>query len=157
MEGELVSSRPSEKPAENVVVEPFPMTAKFLECLPFYMAIGMPHEVYWDCACDDVEIYRKAHEIKIAEQNHLAWLQGLYVYDAIACLVPVLHAFADKNCKPLPYPSEPYPLTSEEIRAAAEKKEAKQQAEIRAKVENAMSRINAYFESQKQKEGENNS
>ena len=71
MEGELVNSRPSEKLTENAADEPFPMTAKFLECLPYYMAIGMPPESYWDCACDDVNIYRKAHEIKVEEQNQL--------------------------------------------------------------------------------------
>lgn len=120
------------------------------------MAIGMPPERYWDCHCDDVEIYRKVHEIKIAEQNHLAWLQGLYVYDAIACLVPVLHAFADKNCKPLPYPSEPYPITDEEKADAAKKNEIKEENKMRENMMKSFARINAYLKTHP-KEGGNNS
>ena len=130
------------------------MTAKFLECLPYYMAIGMPPERYWDCACDDVNIYRKAHEIKVEEQNQLAWLQGLYVYDAISCLVPVLHAFADKNCKPLPYPAEPYPLTAVQVKERKEAEARKKYEEMKKETMRRMERINARF---KQKEGGNNS
>ena len=154
MEGELVNSRSSKKTPENEADEPFPMTAKFLECLPYYMAIGMPPESYWDCACDDVNIYRKVHEIKMEEQNQLAWLQGLYVYDAISCLVPVLHAFADKSSKPLPYPSEPYPLTAVQVKERKEAEARKKYEEMKQETIMRMERINARF---KQKEGGNNS
>ena len=154
MEGELVNSRPSEKLTENAADEPFPMTAKFLECLPYYMAIGMTPVGYWDCACDDVIIYRKAHEIKVAEQNQFAWLQGLYVYDAISCLVPVLHAFADRNCKPLPYPAEPYPLTAVQVKERKEAEARKKYEDMKQETIRRMERINARF---KQKEGGINS
>lgn len=37
-----------------------------------------------------------------------AWLQGMYVYDALLRASPLLHAFAKKGTKPKPYPTKPY-------------------------------------------------
>ena len=38
------------------------------------------------------------------------WLQGAYIYQAVLCASPLLHAFAKKGVKPIPYPKEPMPL-----------------------------------------------
>lgn len=42
------------------------------------------------------------------------WLQGAYVYEAICRVSPVLHAFAKKGAKPMPYLSEPYALSEKQ-------------------------------------------
>lgn len=67
-----------------------------------------------------VKAYRKAYDLKRQEQNQMLWLQGLYIYEAIANLSPLLRAFT-KNPKPIPYPSEPYPLDKKDIEDKKEK------------------------------------
>lgn len=54
----------------------------------------MTYADFWDGACDMAKDYRKAHELKREEDNYFAWLQGAYVYHAIAALSPALNAFA---------------------------------------------------------------
>lgn len=46
--------------------------------------------------------------------NFQAWLQGLYVYQAIGSLVPLLNPFS-KEHKAKPYVKEPLPLTEKEV------------------------------------------
>ena len=41
--------------------------------------------------------------------------EGMYIYDALCKVSPVLHAFAKNGTKPIEYPSEPYPLTQKEL------------------------------------------
>lgn len=83
----------------------------------------MTPDEYWNGSADLVIHYRKANEIKNERKNQELWLQGLYFYEAIVCVSPVLHAFATKGAKPLPYPNEPYALTKE---AQEKKKEEKE-------------------------------
>ena len=59
-------------------------TEIFEECFPFYLAIGMSFAEYWDGDPKLAQYYRKAYQIKQEEINNTAWLQGLYVYDAIS-------------------------------------------------------------------------
>lgn len=40
------------------------------------------------------KMFRKAHAIQASEQNDMAWLQGFYVYQAVAALAPALRAFS---------------------------------------------------------------
>ena len=54
------------------------------------------------------------------QHNQMMWLQGMYVYEAIGDMAPILQAFAKKGTKPTPYPTEPYPLNAE--RKAQQKK-----------------------------------
>lgn len=68
----------------------------------------MSHEQYW---CGDVWAvigYREADKLRQQRVNNEAWLQGMYVYDAIGRIAPVLHAFAKKGTKPKDYLSQPY-------------------------------------------------
>ena len=88
-------------------------TEMFYEYFPFYLAIGMSCEQYWDADCQLVKYYRKAYEIKKKLKNEELWLQGAYIYDALCAVAPILHAFAKKGTKPLPYLTKPYSLTIE--------------------------------------------
>lgn len=51
------------------------------------------------------------------------WLQGMYIYDAVARLSPILRAFAKKGTKPQPYVDEAYPINKKTVEEAEIKKE----------------------------------
>ncbi len=97
----------------------------FEELFPYYLSIGMTEEQYWDKDSNLVTFYRKADEMRVERKNMEMWLQGRYVYDAICSVSPVLHAFAKKGTKPIPYVDEPYPIT----RKSAEDKERRKEVE----------------------------
>ena len=71
----------------------------------------MTEEQYWDKDCMLVKYYREAEEMRREKFNQEAWLQGMYIYDAIMRLSPILHAFAKKGTKPQPYVDSPYPIS----------------------------------------------
>ena len=78
--------------------------------------MGMTPEQFWDGDVWLCKAYRDAKRIRINEANHLAWLQGLYVYQAIGALAPALKAFC--KGRPTPYPKEPFALETRENKAA---------------------------------------
>lgn len=96
---------------------------KFHEVFPHYLAIGMTYEQFWDMDCTLVVAYRKAEEIRNAKRNQELWLQGMYFYEALCDVAPILRAFAKKGTRPLKYPSEPYSLTTKEQERSEEKQE----------------------------------
>ena len=109
---------------------------QFEEVCPFFMSIGMTYQEFW---FEDVELtryYLKAFEIKEkreAEKEKWArWEQGLYIYEALCDVSPILRAFS-KATKPLQYVSKPYGL--EEGKENKEQQEKKQEVEkIRAQI-----------------------
>lgn len=78
---------------------------------------------YWDGDAELPRFYRKAEEIRAEKRNQELWLQGMYVYEAIADIAPILQAFAKKGTKAKPYPSSPYPLTDKDRRIEHEAKQ----------------------------------
>lgn len=102
---------------------------------PYYLAIGMTAEQFWDMDSTLVISYRKAFEIKQDLENQQAWLQGMYIYDALCCVAPVLHAFAKKGTKPTPFRKEPYPLSVKQDKRKQEIIEAKSDAKAKAFME----------------------
>lgn len=100
-------------------------TEKFNELFPYYLSIGMTEEQYWDRDSRLVVSYRKADELRMTRKNQELWLQGAYFYDALYRVSPVLHAFAKKNVKPVPYLAEPYVLTEKQAELAQEEKSKK--------------------------------
>lgn len=103
----------------------FSYREKFEELFPYYLSIGMTEEQYWDRDCQLVVAYRKADELKMDRTNLTMWLQGAYVYEAIARISPILHAFAKKGTKPIPYPEKPFAISekqNEYQKVAQEKK-----------------------------------
>lgn len=88
----------------------------------------MPYDLFWNGEPRAAKWYRDADIVRINRTNQELWLQGRYIYEAILDCVPVLNPFS-KEHKPTPYPSEPYPLTRDELeQREKEKQEAKQQA-----------------------------
>jgi hypothetical protein len=106
--------------------------AVFQRACPHYMAMGMTYEQFWDGETTAHRCFREAKKIRISEQNQMAWLQGMYVYEAIGSLAPALKAFA--KGKPKPYPKEPYDLFEAERKAREEREERERYERIKAKV-----------------------
>lgn len=92
----------------------------FEERFPYYLAMGMTYEQYWDGDCTLVKYYRRAEELKQRQMNYQAWLNGLYVYKAIGALTPIMHAFAKQGTKAEPYESQPIALTAAELKERRE-------------------------------------
>lgn len=130
MDSELVSDSllPSEENERRVVRSPLSTyTEQFYEVFPYYLSIGMTYEQFWDGDPMLCKYYREAEEIRNEKKNQELWLQGLYIYEAIADLSPILHAFAKKGTKPQPYVDSPYPITKkqrEKVRIEKERKMA---------------------------------
>lgn len=82
----------------------------------------MTYDQYWNDDCTLVKYYREAEEIRKERKNQELWLQGMYIYDAVIRISPILHAFAKKGSKPQPYPSEPYPINKKTVDDAEERK-----------------------------------
>lgn len=116
----------------NRFASPFPYTDIFEKKFPYYLSIGMTEEQYWDRDCCLVKFYREAEEIRRERVNQELWLQGMYFYDALARVSPILHAFAKKGTKAQPYVEEAYPINKKKMEDAQLKKEkAKSQKGVR--------------------------
>jgi hypothetical protein len=98
----------------------------FKHKFPYYLSIGMTEAQYWEGDSTLVIAYREAEEIRRERKNQELWLQGMYIYDAINRISPVLHAFAKKGTKAQPYIEEPYPLNDKDVQAVKRKQEKKQ-------------------------------
>lgn len=102
-------------------------TESFYKVFPYYLSIGMTYDQYWNEDSTLVIYYREAEELRLEKQNQLAWLQGMYIYDAIGRISPALNPAVKKGVKPQPYIENPYPITDrskEEVQKQKEKNEA---------------------------------
>lgn len=93
---------------------------------PWYLAIGMPADQFWNGDAWLVEGYREAYKLRNQRKSEEFWLQGLYVYHAVGVVVG--NALAKKGATPLKYLDEPIrviPYTEEEQAARAEKERQK--------------------------------
>ena len=149
MDGDLVSSLLSSTEGSGGVTTTSPLqsyTDKFYELFPYYLSIGMTEEQYWDRDCRLVIFYRKAEELRMNKKNQELWLQGAYVYEAIARISPILHAFAKKGTKPSPYIEEPFSITDRQAEIKREEKERKAYNKGKARMEGFMAQFNKKFE-----------
>ena len=95
----------------------------FNQTLPYYLAIGMPYELFWHGDSNLVNIYAKAHELKMEEDNQRLWAQGLYNLKAFKCIMErFAQGLSGKSGGSIEeYPSEPIPFTETEQKAAIER------------------------------------
>ena len=96
----------------NVPTQPKTNTEILEECFPFYLAIGMSFAEYWTGDPSLVRYYRKAYQIKQEEINNNAWLQGMYIYDAVSTAVH--NALRGKNTRAREYTKQPYDFKHKE-------------------------------------------
>ena len=75
----------------------------------------MTYDEYWYGDVWAIIPIYKAYKLKQEQTNFDLWLQGMYIYDAVGRLSPILHAFAKKGAKPQPYIKEPYQFGEKSI------------------------------------------
>ena len=85
----------------------------FAKVFPSYLALGMTYNEFYREDHELVIAYRKASEIKREKENADMWLQGLYVYQAVSRVAPLIIPFA-KHPKAEPYLTKPIPLTEKD-------------------------------------------
>lgn len=79
--------------------------------------MGMSYEQYWDEPPILAVAYREAFRLKRELDNEMAWLQGLYVYDAFA--VVLANVFSKRGSRKQNYLEKPidiFPLSKAEIK-----------------------------------------
>ena len=152
MDSELVSSSLSttEEVGHNSSPSSFTYTDKFYELFPYYLSIGMTYEQYWEGDCTLTKYYRKAEELRNDKRNQELWLQGMYVYEAICDVAPILHAFAKKGTKPTPYSTKPYPLNDKQSKRDEEEKQRRIAEKGKKFMEAMAASINKKFEEKTQ-------
>lgn len=83
-----------------------------------------------------VKSYRKAYEIRQDEMNHNAWLNGLYVLQALNVGVPVVvKGFAKHTTETPDYPNKPIEFWGKAKESHEEKQMELQKAKMREMVE----------------------
>lgn len=102
----------SEFLTETTTTQSKTYTEIFEEKFPFYLAIGMSSAEYWEGDPSLTRYFRKAYKIKQEEINNNAWLQGLYIYDAVS--VALHNALRGKNTKAREYAKQPYNFDNKE-------------------------------------------
>lgn len=110
-------------------VEHISLHKKFHELCPFFISIGMTYEQFWHGDVTMTRDYLKAYKIKMDRQVEREqwniWKQGVYIYEALCDVSPVLHAFSKKGTKPLPFSKAPYGM--EEYEQNKEEREPTEQ------------------------------
>ena len=129
---------------------PLSLMSVFENACPQYMAWGMTWEQYWDGEVTAHKAYRKAKKLQVIEENKMAWIQGMYSYEAIANLSPALKAGAKGKAKP--YPKQPYDLFEDERKKTEERKQRERYERMREKVSAFAKAWNQKQEESKQSE-----
>ena len=125
-------------------------TEQFYEVFPYYLSIGMTAEQFWDGDPTLTIYYRRAEELRAERMNQELWLQGMYIYDALCDVSPILHSMAKKGTKPHPYPDAPYPISDKQRKRDVEEKERKVAMKGKLLMEKLMAQNNKKFEGKSQ-------
>lgn len=89
-----------------------------------YMQMGMSYAEFYDGDPTLVIAYRKAFEMQRKHENHMLWLQGRYVYDAMCAVYPLFRfSFKGGEIRPNEYLNEPYPTDEKELEEMAQRRE----------------------------------
>lgn len=102
-------------------------TEAFEEIFPYYLAIGMTYEQFWYGSPELVVPYRRADDIRRRRMNEELWLAGMYTADALASTVG--NMFSKQKYA---YPSEPRPITLDEVRERQERERKAREEKIKA-------------------------
>lgn len=108
----------------------------FEEVCPFFISIGMSYKEFWE---EDVAIaksYLKGFILKNKREQEIKewqmWKQGVYIYEALCDVSPILHAFSKKGTKPLPYPTEPYGMKKSDKEEKIDKEKEAENERLKA-------------------------
>lgn len=93
----------------------------------------MTYEQFWKDDPTIAKYYYKAYIMKEKRKVEIdewhMWKQGVYIYEALCDVSPVLHAFSKKGTKPLPYPEQPYGWEDRETTREKTQEEKEREAE----------------------------
>ena len=107
----------------------------------------MTPEQYWDGDPSLPKYYRKAYELQRKRTNEDLWLQGMYIYEALCDVSPVMNAFAKRGTKPHPYSDRPYSITRDDRKEEQKLKEQRDREKAKQYMLGKMAKINKMFES----------
>lgn len=116
---------------------------KFEEVCPYFIAMGMTYEQFWKEDITMTKAYLKAYKMRQDIKEWNIWKQGMYIYEALCDVSPVLHAFSKKGTKPLPYSKTPYGY--EEYEQKIKQKEEKNKEPNKQEVENERLKAQIFF------------
>ena len=112
---------------DQVIGQPQTATEIFEEHFPYYLAIGMSYEQFWYGRPELVISYRRADDIRRRRMNEELWLAGMYTADALASTVGNMFSKQRYN-----YPSEPRPITVDEVQERRERERRAKEEKIKA-------------------------
>lgn len=119
--------------SEEKQVESISLTELFEKWCPIYMSYGMTYDEYWKESPYRAKFYREAHELKVKQNDEQMWVQGMYIYEALCEVSPILHAFSKSGTKPLPYAQKPYLYN---VKTESERDKEREEKEKQQKIEN---------------------
>ena len=91
------------------------------------MAMGMTYDQFWRDDVTIAKMFKKAYEIKEEEIKWQIWEEGVYTYEALCKVSPVLHAFAKNGTKPLPFSEKPYGIENIQNKKTEKEEKTKEQ------------------------------
>ena len=115
-------------------VEDTSLTYFFEKLCPIYMSYGMSYDEFWYKSPYRARFYLEAQKRKIKQQDEYMWVQGMYIYEALCKVSPVLHAFSKKGTKPLPYSEKPYLRDNDDLQSEEEKKKKEENERLLVKL-----------------------
>jgi hypothetical protein len=118
----------------NSRVESTSLTKLFEHECPYYMSYGMSFDQFWYDSPWLAKFYRESYKLKIRYDNVFMWKQGMYIYEALCDVSPILHAFSKKGAKPLQYRSKPMSEEYKEMRTDKEKEISQKNEQLKARI-----------------------
>lgn len=122
---------------------------EFEKICPYFISIGMTYEQFWYEDASIAKVYQEAFEIKekreAIKNKWTIWEQGLYVYEALCNVSPILRPFS-KVKKPLPYPEKPYEIDRIMKKIGNQEKEEEEEELDKKKEEVEKMRAQIFFE-----------
>jgi len=115
-------------------VESAPLTKLFEHECPYYMSYGMSFDDYWYGEAYLVKFYRESYKLKIRYDDVFMWKQGMYIYEALCDVSPILHAFSKKGTKPLQYRTRPMSDELSDVKTEKEKEQEVENERLKARI-----------------------
>lgn len=115
-------------------VESTPLTKLFEHECPYYMSYGMSFNEYWYEDAYLVKFYRESYKLKIRYDDVFMWKQGMYIYEALCDVSPILHAFSKKGTKPLQYRTQPMSMELNDDKTEKEKEQEVKNEQLKARI-----------------------
>ena len=136
---------------EKSKVESTSLKETFEKMCPIYMSYGMTYDEFWNDDFFKCKYYREYHKLKVKQKDEEMWIQGMYIYEALCDVSPILHAFSKKGTKPLPYAEKPYMSTAPSLQSEEEKKREVENARLIAQIhfDNWARAVKKQFENKK--------